>query len=76
MSASTMPSMRTVRVTPPPPGSRPSVTSGKPSWTLGSSTIDAVVRGERDLEPAAERGAVDRGDDGLAERLEAPQLAP
>ncbi|COV92838.1 Uncharacterised protein [Mycobacterium tuberculosis] len=27
-----MPNIRTVRVTPPPPGSRPSVTSGRPSW--------------------------------------------
>ena len=34
---------------------------------------DAVVAGERDLEAAAERGAVDGRDDGLAERLELAQ---
>src|SRR5690606_38643384 len=36
---------------------------------------DAVVRGERDLEAAAERVAVDARDDGLAERLEHAELA-
>ena len=36
---------------------------------------DAVVAGQGDLQAAAERGAVDRGDDRLAERLEAAQLA-
>ncbi len=45
MSASTMPSMRTVRTTPPPPGSSPSCTSGKPSCTLGVVDGDAVVAG-------------------------------
>ena len=74
MSASAMPSMRTVRVTPPPPGSRPSCTSGKPTTALGSSTITRWWRGQRDLQPAAERRAVDRGHDRLAERLQAPQL--
>ena len=39
MSASTMPTMRTERTTPPAPGSRPSCTSGKPTTALGSSTI-------------------------------------
>ena len=70
------PSMRTVRTTPPAPGSRPSWTSGKPSWTFGSSSAIAVVAGQADLEAAAERGAVDRGDDRLAERLQAAQHAP
>ena len=34
-----MPNMRTVRTTPPAPGSSPSLTSGKPSLTFGSSSI-------------------------------------
>ena len=33
-----MPNMRTVRTTPPAPGSSPSLTSGKPSLTFGSSS--------------------------------------
>ncbi len=74
ISASTMPSMRTVRTTPPPPGSRPSWTSGKPSWTFGSSTTTRWWVAERDLQAAAERRAVDRGDDRLAERLQPAQL--
>ena len=73
MSALTIPSIRTVRVTPPAPGSSPSWTSGKPSWTLGSSTDDPVMAGQADLQAAAERGAVDRGHDRLAERLQAAQ---
>ena len=35
---------------------------------------DPVVRGQRDLEPAAQRRAVDAGHDRLAERLEPAQL--
>ena len=35
---------------------------------------DAVVAGQRDLQAAAERGAVDGGDDGLAERLQLAQV--
>ena len=42
------------------PGSRPRLTSGKPSWA--SRVRDPEVAGERDLEPAAEAVAVDRGD--------------
>jgi hypothetical protein len=34
-----------------------------------------VVGGQRDLQAAAQRGAVDRGDDGLAQRLQPAQLA-
>ena len=36
---------------------------------------DAVVTRERDLQAAAERGAVDRGDHRLAQRLQCPQVA-
>ncbi len=36
--ASAMPSSRTVRVTPPPPGSRPRVTSGRPNSAFGRSS--------------------------------------
>ncbi len=39
ISASTIPSIRTVRTTPPAPGSSPSWTSGKPITAFGSSTI-------------------------------------
>ena len=37
---------------------------------------DAVVAGQRDLQAAAERGAVDRRHDRLAERLQPAQLRP
>ena len=38
VSACAIPSSRTVRTTPPPPGSRPSVTSGKPNRLPGASS--------------------------------------
>ena len=41
---------------------------------LGVVERDAVMRGERDLQAAAERRAVDGGDDGLAERLQPAQV--
>ena len=50
------------------------MTSGRPSSTVRVVDDDPVVAGERDLEAAAERGAVDRGDDRLAERLEPAQV--
>ena len=37
---------------------------------------DAVVARQRDLQATAERGAVDGGDDGLAEGLQRAQVAP
>jgi hypothetical protein len=44
---------------------------------LGAGRVegDAVVAGERDLVAAAQGRAVDRGDDGLAEGLDAAQVA-
>ncbi len=39
MNAFWMPNMRTERATPPPPGSRPSVTSGKPTTAPGTSAM-------------------------------------
>ena len=63
-----------MRVTPPAPGSRPRVTSGRPNCDFGLSSAIAVVAGERDLQAAAERGAVERGDDRLAERLQPAQV--
>ena len=63
-----------MRVTPPPPGSRPSVTSGKPTTDARDVGDDPVVARERDLKAAAERGAVDGGDDGLAEGLQLAQV--
>ena len=74
VSASTMPSIRTVRVTPPAPGSRPSVTSGKPIRMPRVVHHDPVVAGQRDLQAAAERRAVDRRDHRPAEPLQAAQL--
>ncbi len=74
MKAFWMPNIRTVRVTPPPPGSRPSVTSGKPTTSALDVGDDAVVTRQRDLQAAAERGAVDGGDDRLAEGLERAQV--
>ena len=68
--------MRTVRVTPPPPGSRPRETSGKPIWHAGYVGGDAAVTGEGDLETAAERGAVDRRDHRLAEQSRAGAARP
>jgi len=41
------------------------------AWRVGD---DPVVRRQRELEPAAESGAVDRGDDRAAERLQRAQL--
>ena len=70
----TMPNMRTVRVTPPPPGSSPSVHLGEAQLAALGVGGDAVVAGQRDLQAAAERGAVDRGDDRLAERLQRAQI--
>ena len=75
-SASAMPSIRVIRDPPPPPGSRPSVTSGSPNDAPGRVERDAVVAGQRDLEAAAERGAVDRRDHRPAERLQPAQLRP
>ena len=76
MNAFWMPNIRTVRVTPPPPGSRPSVTSGRPILAALDVGGDAVVTGQRDLQAAAERGAVDGGDDRLAQGLQGAQVAP
>ena len=63
------PIRRGARCVPPAPGIRPSCTSGRPS--LAAATASAVVRRQRDLQPAAERGAVDRGDHRLAAGLDA-----
>ena len=74
MKAFWMPNIRTVRATPPPPGSRPRVTSGRPIWHAPTSAAMRWWRGQRDLQAAAERGAVDGGDDRLAERLQPAQV--
>ena len=67
-SAFAGPTMRGRRCVPPAPGSRPSFTSGRPH--LRRRHGDAVVAGQRDFEAAAERGAVDRGDDRLRRALD------
>ena len=74
MNAFWMPNIRTVRVTPPPPGSRPSVTSGRPTHGALDVGGDAVVTRERDLQAAAERGAVDGGHHRLAQGLQGTQV--
>ena len=55
-------SARGRRWVPPAPGSRPSLTSGRPT---GRPVATRIVAGKRDFETAAERGAVDRGNDRL-----------
>ena len=40
-----IPIRRIVRTTPPAPGSRPRVTSGKPNWALGLSSAMHYVTG-------------------------------
>ena len=67
-SALGTPATRGRRWVPPAPGSRPSLTSGTPSFADGHR--DAIMAAERDLEPAAERGAVDRGDHRLGAILD------
>ena len=63
------PIRRGMRCVPPPPGSRPILTSGWPTLALRVGRGDAVVAGEADLEAAAQRGAVDRRHDRLAAGL-------
>ena len=43
------------------PGAAPAAPRGSPSATFGSSTRDAVVAGQAELQPATEGGPVDRG---------------
>ncbi len=47
---------------------------GEAELRLGIVQRDAVVAGERDLQPAAERGPVERGHDRLAECLQRAQV--
>ena len=64
--------MRAMRCVPPAPGNRPILISGRPSARLAVFGGDAVMAGERQLEAAAERGAVDRRDPRLAAGFDAP----
>ena len=61
------PTRRVRRWVPPAPGSSPSRTSGSPSSGTFGAGEEAEVAGERKLEPAAERVAVDRGDGRLGQ---------
>ena len=76
MSAVWMPNIRTVRVDAATAGQQAEGDLGEAE--LGPLDVegDAVVAGQRDLQAATEGGAVDRGDDGLAEGLQAPQQRP
>ena len=55
------------------PGRSPTCTSGRPILMLVAIGADAVMAGERDLEAAAKRGAVDGAGDRLAAGLKPPQ---
>ena len=66
-SAFSTPTTRGRRWVPPAPGKSPSFTSGSPKRPRDG---DPVVAGQRDLEPAAEGGAVDRGHHGLGAALD------
>ena len=68
--ACSTPMARGRRCVPPAPGMMPSLISGRPSWRT-SLVGDAVVAAQRQLEPAAQRGAVDGRDDRLGGRLDA-----
>ena len=61
------------RTTPPAPGQQAELDLGLAELDLRVVDDDPAVAGERDLQPAAERGAVDGGDDRLAERLQPAQ---
>jgi hypothetical protein len=73
--AACTPIRRVRRWVPPPPGKRPTLISGRPSWIFESVGDHAVVTGQRQFEPAAQRQAVDRGGHGLAAGLERAQGA-
>ena len=62
-SARPTPTIRGSRCVPPPPGMSPSLISGCPS--CGVVGRDPDVAAHRQLEPAAEAEAVDRGDERL-----------
>ena len=69
-----MPTMRTLRVTPPAPGQQAERDLGEADDGLRVIDDHAVVSGQRDLKTATQRGAVDRRDDRHAERLDRAQL--
>ncbi len=69
------PSRRIVLVTPLAPGSRPSVTSGRPNWIFGSSSAMRQCADQRHLPAAAQRRAVEQRDHRLAQRLERAEAA-
>ena len=54
-------------------GQQPELNLGEAELDRGVIERDPVVARQADLEAAAQRGAVDRGDDRLAERLEAAE---
>ena len=68
------PTSRGSRCVPPAPGMMPSVVSG--SAERGVRRRHAEIAHERELEPAAERHAVDRRDDRLRRAVERPELRP
>ena len=69
-SAARAPMSRGRRWQPPAPGNEPELHLGQAELGLGMVGGDAVVAGERQLEPGAEAGAVDGGDDRLGQRLD------
>ena len=71
-----MPSRRTVRTTPPPPGSRPSVTSGRPIFEPLASRAMRWWVARAISRPPPSAAPLIADDDRLAEGLEAAQRAP
>ena len=73
ISPLTMPSMRVTRTTPPAPGSRPSWTSGWPSWIFGSSTTIRRWQASAISSPPPSAAPLMARHDRLAERLQPAQ---
>ena len=69
-SAARAPIRRGSRWQPPAPGNQAELHLGKAEQGLGMIGGDAIVAGERQLEAAAEAGAVNRGDDRLGQGLD------
>jgi hypothetical protein len=75
ISAFWIPSMRTVRVTPPPPGSRAQHDFGQTELGLRVVQCNTAMAGQGDFQATAQRGAVQAGYNGLAQGFQSAQLA-
>ena len=68
-----MPISRGMRCVPPAAGKKPDLHFRLADLDVFAIGADAVMAGERDLEAAAKRSAVDGAGDGLAAGFEPPQ---